>query len=543
MSVQVLGRRSSWIRWGLLGGVCLFVWGCLAARSAAGDETSPQASEPEAQAAQTAQGRELFTREWLPNDPRAHGGDGLGPVFNDTSCVACHNQGGIGGSGPGSKNVDVLSAFRNEVMEAHVIPHDTSVTESIFRGLFGLTTPPRPPAPKAKRPNSDHEELAKLHPGFRTARSIVLHKFGTDGEYQPWRVKLIGHNDFMRGSDEFVQHLVIRISPDSAGNTNAPQAAARATAEFERQQARGLLEMRDFFTESVRGNFRLLTSKRNPTALFGAGLIDRIRDEELEAAAARKHKDFPGVSGRVSRLPNGKIGRFGWKGQTASLFDFAMTACAVELGLHVPDHPQAGLPHKADYKAPGLDMTQEECVSLVAYLSSLPAPRERISTHPAEAEMIRAGRTLFHSVGCAACHVPNLGNVEGIYSDLLLHDLGPELGDTGNYGVFVPESPGAPSAEPEEIPQFTTAVAEFETPPAEPKDNAPATQLEWRTPPLWGLRDSAPYLHDGRAHTIEEAIALHGGEADESSLRYFRLSHQERQQFMAFLKSLVAPEG
>src|SRR5262249_34893620 len=45
-------------------------------------------------------GKELFTREWLPRDPRAHGGDGLGPVFNDSSCVACHNLGGVGGGGP-----------------------------------------------------------------------------------------------------------------------------------------------------------------------------------------------------------------------------------------------------------------------------------------------------------------------------------------------------------------------------------------------------------------------------------------------------------
>src|SRR5690349_19866538 len=54
-------------------------------------------------------GKELFNREWIAGDPRSHGGDGLGPVFNDTSCVACHNQGGAGGSGPASKNVHILT--------------------------------------------------------------------------------------------------------------------------------------------------------------------------------------------------------------------------------------------------------------------------------------------------------------------------------------------------------------------------------------------------------------------------------------------------
>src|SRR4051794_27068754 len=60
---------------------------------------------------QQAEGRELFLREWMPGDSRSHGGDGLGPVYNDTSCVACHNAGGPGGGGPKSKNVDIVTAF------------------------------------------------------------------------------------------------------------------------------------------------------------------------------------------------------------------------------------------------------------------------------------------------------------------------------------------------------------------------------------------------------------------------------------------------
>src|SRR3954452_23250518 len=56
-----------------------------------------------------ARGRELFEREWLPGDTRSHGGDGLGPVYNDSSCIACHNLGGVGGGGPNGQNVDILS--------------------------------------------------------------------------------------------------------------------------------------------------------------------------------------------------------------------------------------------------------------------------------------------------------------------------------------------------------------------------------------------------------------------------------------------------
>ena len=68
-----------------------------------------------------------------------------------------------------------------------------------------------------------------------------------------------------------------------------------------------------------------------------------------------------------------------------------------------------------------------------------------------------------------------------------------------------------------------------------------ATRQEWRTPPLWGFRDSGPYLHDGRAQTLEQAVAMHGGQGAPSAQKFFELSPRERLQVEAFLKSLVAP--
>ncbi len=64
---------------------------------------------------------------------------------------------------------------------------------------------------------------------------------------------------------------------------------------------------------------------------------------------------------------------------------------------------------------------------------------------------------------------------------------------------------------------------------------------EWRTPPLWGVADSAPYLHDGRAATLEEAIRLHGGQGLRSAQRFQAASPIERDQLIAFLKTLRAP--
>ena len=61
----------------------------------------------------------------------------------------------------------------------------------------------------------------------------------------------------------------------------------------------------------------------------------------------------------------------------------------------------------------------------------------------------------------------------------------------------------------------------------------------WLTRPLWGLADSAPYLHDGRAQTVEEAILWHGGEAESSRRRYQRLSAEERGALRMYLMSLT----
>ncbi len=64
---------------------------------------------------------------------------------------------------------------------------------------------------------------------------------------------------------------------------------------------------------------------------------------------------------------------------------------------------------------------------------------------------------------------------------------------------------------------------------------------EWRTAPLWGIHDSAPYWHDGRAETILEAIAMHDGEAAGTRDRFLTLSYEDRQSVVDFLDSLVAP--
>ena len=91
-------------------------------------------------------------------------------------------------------------------------------------------------------------------------------------------------------------------------------------------------------------------------------------------------------------------------------------------------------------------------------------------------EDIKAGRESFEEIGCADCHRPNLGNIEGIYSDLLMHDMGRDLVSVTITLYYGP-----------------TRKVDV------PTSSSLADGSEWRTPPLWGYRDSGPYLHDGRA--------------------------------------------
>jgi CxxC motif-containing protein (DUF1111 family) len=443
-------------------------------------------------------GRELFTREWRPRDSRSKNGDGLGPMFNDTSCVGCHNQGGAGGGGSAAKNVQILSAFSNPVHEPPVL------IEFIATLAFGgVPKPPRKPTQnREEKAKAERESLAKFHPGFRKANSLVLHRFSTDPDYAAFCRKLTGLD-----------------------SSDLDQMRARALSERELGRRHSI------------DNFVFLLSERNTPPLFGSGKIDTIPDEEIMSAAEKRFPNFPEITGRVSRLKDGHIGRFGWKAQKSRLSDFVLTACAVELGLHVPSEPQSGIPSLPEYFAPGLDLGEQECSALIEFVASLPAPREHRAAKEEEEAYSSEGKKLFENVGCATCHRPQLGDVSGIYSDLLLHNMGHDLTDSGSYGTFVPSAIEDDSAN-QPVPALSSGI---ELPTDESKLLG-ATRNEWRTPPLWGVRDSAPYLHDGRAATLEEAIALHGGEATRSAREFYNLSIPDRLRVTLFLRTLTAPD-
>ena len=141
-------------------------------------------AEPASEEALQA-GRALFARSWVPNDPRSRGGDGLGPVFNAQSCLACHDRGGPGGAGTAERNIDIVTATG--------LGFGSGTQGYAFAYSFGMDLarrpvrvpareqPPRHGQGGARRePPLDPIALAAIHPGLRGSRSVVLHLFGTD---------------------------------------------------------------------------------------------------------------------------------------------------------------------------------------------------------------------------------------------------------------------------------------------------------------------------------------------------------------------------
>ena len=270
-------------------------------------------------------------------------------------------------------------------------------------------------------------------------------------------------------------------------------------------------------------------SQLNTPALFGAREIDQLSDKDIianETAQRMRYGWAPAGGteypvGRATRTASGKVGRFGWKAQTATLGAFVRAACANELGLGNPSQAQPVPLNNPTYIAPGLDLTEGQCDQLTAFVASLKRPIEETPSDPICAANAAEGKKLFASVGCADCHKPDVGNVKGIYSDLLVHHMGADLEGGGSY--YDTPLPAPPPKD------------------TDPSPEGPASAAEWRTPPLWGVADSAPYMHDGRAKELPDAIKMHTGQGAPSAARFNALSKVQQDQLVAFLNTLKAP--
>ena len=288
-----------------------------------------------------------------------------------------------------------------------------------------------------------------------------------------------------------------------------------------------------------------VVAQRNSTPIFGLGLIEAITDSTIIANRKQYGNDqIDGRVGMVTDVVTGKrvVGRFGWKSQHASLLSFSADAYHNEMGITNRYFPFENAPNgnfnllnqfdtRIDPEDVGMGQPMPAYESVAHFMRLLgpppvvpqvappvtpPTTASKLTTYVAKPITIVAqpntaeGRILFSTVGCAQCHTPMLRtgfnpvaalNFKDVwlYSDLLLHKMG-SLAD----GIV----------------------------------QADATGSEFRTPPLWGARFSAPYLHDGRAPTIDAAIRAHDGEGRLVKERYQRLTPAQQKFLTDFVLSL-----
>jgi hypothetical protein len=249
-------------------------------------------------------------------------------------------------------------------------------------------------------------------------------------------------------------------------------------------------------------------TRRDTPPLFGLGLLDNIPDLNILKKADPTDQNHDGISGRANMI-GGRVGRFGWKAQVVSLADFSADAYLNEMGITSPQFPNESAPQGGKVVCDTVADPEDDGSNVAAFtdfmtlLAPLPVPQRP----PAD---VRLGRGYFRRMRCNSCHMDNLksgpSNVGPlsfkrvrVFSDLLLHDMG-SLGD----GIEQGDAKGG----------------------------------EFRTAPLWGVGESAPYLHDGHARTLEEAIAAHDGEGKAARDLFLTLPETYRAAVVAFLRSL-----
>ncbi|MEP7350415.1 MAG: di-heme oxidoredictase family protein [Sphingorhabdus sp.] len=246
----------------------------------------------------------------------------------------------------------------------------------------------------------------------------------------------------------------------------------------------------------------------------GVGLLEAVPEANIRKGADPDDHNSDGISGRIALTDDGRVGRFGWRAESATVAEQVARAFALDMGLSTPLSPDPNADCTAAAcrqvfgakAAPHVEVGARQFADLVAFARMMKPPPQ--GSHNSAT---RRGEALFSTMGCASCHHPSFDTEATTepylsrrriwpYTDLLLHDMGEGLADR--------------------------------------------VSGEWRTAPLWGvaLRRQVQreefYLHDGRARSLVEAILWHGGEANRARDNFSKLSREERSALLAFLETL-----
>jgi CxxC motif-containing protein (DUF1111 family) len=264
-----------------------------------------------------------------------------------------------------------------------------------------------------------------------------------------------------------------------------------------------------------------MLSPRLASPMFGLGLLEAIPESEILANEDISDANGDGISGKANYVYDiasntVKLGRFGWKANTATVLEQTAGAYNGDMGVtnyYLPFETGYGQTNGDDGLGDDPEITDDILDQVAFYVKTLGVPAAR----NIDDEDVMRGEQLFTQIDCAKCHIPKMqtgpSDIPALanqtiypFTDMLLHDMGEDLAD--------------------HRPDFL------------------ANGREWRTKALWGVgltqlvNGHTDFLHDGRAKNLTEAILWHGGEAENSKNKFKALTQIERKQVLDFIKSL-----
>ena len=399
-----------------------------------------------------AVGNSFFRQNWVTAPASTEARDGLGPTFNALSCSSCHLLDGRGKPPDGPDDGERGLLLRLSIPGAG--PHGGPLAEPVYGGQL-------------------------------QDRAVV-------------GVPIEG------------RFIIVYQEVPGAFDDGEPYSLRRPAYQF-----------RDLNFGPVRPE--TLVSPRVAPAIVGMGLLEAIPEADILSAADPDDADGDGISGRVNMVWDERkgavaLGRFGWKANVPTVEQQTAGAFLGDLGVTSELFPEENCtaPQEDCMAAPNggrPEIEVKRLADVVFYTQTLAVPAMRSINDP----QVQQGAQVFVQAGCAVCHTPRYTTgpheIEALsrqtiypYTDLLLHDMGPELAD------------GRPDFE--------------------------ANGQEWRTPPLWGIglvetvSGHTMFLHDGRARNLTEAILWHGGEGSAARDAFKSMTKEERNALIRFLNSL-----
>lgn len=383
--------------------------------------------------------------------------------------------------------------------------------------VAACSAPPPPAEPEVRAaalgdplPGLTPEELARFEAGKAAFARVFLEEEGLGPVYNENSCNACHSEPGIGGGggEEYDVHATLQtddgrcdlLDAHGGGNVRSQVTRAAATAGVGPEQVPTSANQVGIFTAPP---------------MWGRGLMEAVSDSAIEALADPDDTDGDGISGRVGRDAQGRVGRFRRKADVNNLQDVSSGGLLVEFGITTPQHPSE-LVFSVDVLPPGADPvadpeTDQATIDAIAdFIRFLAPPPRNLPQDPEELARVADGEKAFFEVGCAACHTPTLRTGPNavaaldrkpapLYSDLLLHDMGVESGN-----VCSPV----------------------------------ATPTEFRTEVLMGVALRHVYMHDGKAINLWDAIAKHGGEGAASVQAFNALPELRRHALVAFLLTL-----